>query len=137
MRKCTELTPRVTFANFLRQSRTLPFKFRTDQVAVAQRDVLHDPSVYVVNKKSLLVNKPHMFYDDDSSDIHCLPLVRNTLKWSEGFLGDCMTLFLTCRYEEPIRSVALNTDWAKVAVFEQDGLYYRSVAHVTYDSLDD
>ena len=80
MRKRTELTPRVTCANFLHQSHTLPFKFRTDQVAVAQRDVLYDPSVYVVNRKSLLVNKPHVFYNNDSSDVHCLPLVRNTLK---------------------------------------------------------
>ena len=36
MRKRIELTPRLVHANFLCQSKTLPFKFRTDQVAVAQ-----------------------------------------------------------------------------------------------------
>ena len=72
----------------------------------------------MVNRKSLLVNKPHVFYNDDSSQFHCLPLVRNALKWSEGFLGDCMTFFLPCRYEEPIQSIALNMDWAKLGVFE-------------------
>ena len=68
-----------------------------------------------------------MFYNDDSSDIHCLPLVRNTLKWSEGFMGDCMTLHSPCRYEEPIRSIALNMDFAKVSLYEFDGRYYSAV----------
>ena len=27
-------------------------------------------------------------------------------------------------------------DWVKLGVFEQNGNYYRSVAHATYDSLD-
>ena len=27
-------------------------------------------------------------------------------------------------------------DWAKLGVFERNGIYYRSVAHATYDSLD-
>ena len=86
-RKHIELTPGSVTLNFLHQSRTLPFKFRTDQVAIAQRDSLYDPSVYIINRKSLLVNKPLVFYNDNSSDIHCLPLVRNTLKWSEGLWG--------------------------------------------------
>ena len=28
-----------------------------------------------------------------------------------------MTFYAPCQYEEPIRSVALNTDWVKVAIF--------------------
>ena len=93
-KKQIELTPPKVLSNFLCQSRTLPFKFRSDEVAVAQCNVLHDPSVYIISRKSLIVNKPHMFYNDDSSDMHCLPLNKNVLKWSEGFMGDCMTIFL-------------------------------------------
>ena len=102
--------------NFLHQSRTLPFRLRTDEVAIAQCDVLHNPSIYIINRKSLMVNKPHVFYND-SSDVHCLPLVKNALKWSEGFMWDCMTIFAECRYEEPIRSIVLDMDFAKVAIF--------------------
>ena len=65
-----------------------------------------------------MVNKPHVFYNVDSSDVHCLPLVKNALKWSEGFMGDCMTIFSEYHYEEPIRSIALNMDFPKVAIFE-------------------
>ena len=133
--KHIELTPGSVTLNFLCQSRMLPFKFRTNQVAVAQRDCLHDPSVYIINRKSLLVNKPHVFYNDDSSDIHCLPLVRNTLKWSEGFMGDCMMLHSPCQYEKPIRSIALNMDFAKVSLCEFDSCYYSAVPRATYDSL--
>ena len=116
--KRTELTSSRVMLNFLYQSRTLPFQLRTDEVAVAQRDVLHGPSIYIINRKSLMVNKPHVFYNDDSSNVHCLPLVKNALKWSEGFMGDCMTIFAGCRYEEPIRSIALDMDFPKVAIFE-------------------
>ena len=98
--KRSELTSSKVMLNFLRQSHTLPFRLRTDEVAVAQRDVLHDPSIYIINRKSLMVNKPHVFYNDDSSDVHCLPLAKNALKWSEGFMGDCMMIFAECRYEE-------------------------------------
>ena len=35
-----------------------------------------------------------------------------------------------------MQSIALNMDWAKLGVFEQNGNYYRSVTHATYDSLD-
>ena len=78
-----------------------------------------------------------MFYNDDSSDVHCLPLVKNALKWSEGFMGDCMMIFAECRCEEPIRSIALDMDFPKVAIFERNGFYYDSVAYPTYDSLDE
>ena len=51
-----------------------------------------------------MVNKSHVFYNDNSYDVHCLPSVKNALKWCEGFMGDSMTIFAECRYEEPIRS---------------------------------
>ena len=128
------LTSRSVHANLLRQVKTLPFKFRTDDVAVAQRDCLNDPSVYVVNRKSLLVNKPHIFYNDDSSNVHCLPLQRNSLKWSKGFLGDCMTHLSSFRYEEPVRSVTLDADRAKISIFEDNGKYHSRPPYATYDS---
>ena len=91
---------------------------QTDEVAVAQCDFLHDPSIYIINRKSIMVNKPHVFYNNDLSDVHCLPLVKNTLKWSEGFMGDCMMIFAECHYKEPIRSIALDMNFPKVAIFE-------------------
>ena len=136
-KKRIELTPPKVLSNFLRQSRTLPFKFRSDKVPVAQCDVLHDPSVYIINRKSLIINKPQVFYNDDSSDVHCLPLNKNVLKWSEGFMGDCMTIFSSCPFEEPIRSIALDMDFPKVGIFEKDGCYYDSIAYAMYSSLDD
>ena len=135
LRKKFELTPRVVHANFFQQMRNVPFRDRSDSVVVTQRDCLNDPSVYVVNRKSLLINKLHVFYNDDSFSIHCVPLVRNSLKWSEGFLGDCMAFYAPCQYEEPIRSVALNTGWAKVAIFEFYGHYYWQPLFPTYDHL--
>ena len=80
--------------------------------------MLHDPSVYIINRKSLLVNKPHVYYNEDSSNVHCAPLSTNVLKWSEGFLGDCMTIEPVCRYEEPIRNVVLNADYPKISIVE-------------------
>ena len=65
-----------------------PFNLCSDPVAVVQHYVLHDPSVYVINRKSVLVNKPCVYYNDDSCDIHCGPLSMNALKWSKGVLRD-------------------------------------------------
>ena len=73
-----ELTPCVVHANFFQQTRNIPFRHGSDSVVVVQGDFLNDPSVYIVNRKSLLINKPHVFYNDDLSSIHCLPLVRNS-----------------------------------------------------------
>ena len=87
-----ELTASKTLLDFLCQTHMLPFRLRSNAVAIAQRDVLHDPSIYVINRKTLIVNRPHVFYNDDSSDVSCTPLLRNSLKWSEGFMGDCMKI---------------------------------------------
>ena len=133
-RKQMGLASRSVHANLLRQVKTLLFKFRTDDVAVAQRDCLNDPSVYVVNRKSLLVNKPHIFYNDDLSNVHCLPLQRNSLKWSEGFLGDCMTYLSLCQNEEPVRSVTSDADWAKISIFEDNKKYHSRPPYAMYDS---
>ena len=123
-------------SSFLEQSRALPFKYRTDEIVYAQCDMLHNPSMYVVNRKSLIVNKPHVFYNDDSQEVHCLPLARNALKWSEGFLGDCMMYALQCHYEEPMRKIALNMDSAKVGLFERDGSYYTTTPTPIYQAFD-
>ena len=58
----------------------LSFNLCSDPVAVVQRDVLHDPSIYVINRKNVLVKKPCVYYNDDSCDTHCGPLSMNTLK---------------------------------------------------------
>ena len=79
-------------------------------MALAQRDCLNDPSLYVINRKSLMVNKPPVFYNDDSSNLLCAPLYINSLKWSEDFLGDAMMYDSHCKYEEPLRSITLDFD---------------------------
>ena len=84
--------------------------------------MLHDPSVYIINRKSLLVNKPHVYYNEDSSNVHCAPLSTNVLKWIEP----------VCRYEEPIRNVVLNADYPKISMFEHSGVVYDSVGYPSF-----
>ena len=78
----------------------------------------------MVNRKSLLINKPQVFYNDHSLDSYCLPLATNSLKWSESFLGNCMNFDNKCKYEEPLWSIVLDMDRPKVCSFERDGLFY-------------
>ena len=110
----------------------LPFNLCSDPAAVVQRDVLHDPSIYVINRKSVLVNKPCVYYNDDSCDIHCGPLSMNTLKWSEGFLGDNVSIKGNCKYEEPIWSIVMDADYPKLSISEQGGRFYNGVAYPTF-----
>ena len=92
--------------NFKKRTRTLlyetkhkQFKDRLSSVAVAQRDFLNDPSIYVVNRKSSCTDKPQIFYNDDSLNLMCAALTANLLKWSEGFLGDGMMYDFRCKYK--------------------------------------
>ena len=110
----------------------LLFDLHSDPVAVVQRDVLHDPSVYVINRKSVLVNKPCVYYNDDSCDTHCGPLSMNALKWSEGFLGDNLSTEGNCIYEEPIWSIVMDADYPKLSISEQGGRFYNGVAYPTF-----
>ena len=71
--KKLNLTLRSVHANFLRECRNYFFQDRSDAVAIAQRDCLHNPSIYVLNRKSIICNKSQVFYNDDSSYVHCLP----------------------------------------------------------------
>ena len=50
--------------------------------------------------------------------------MRKFVNWSESFLGDCVNFHAVCKYEEPIQSVALDVDWAKLSLFSNDGKYY-------------
>ena len=84
---------------------------------MAQRDCLNDPSVYVVNRKSLMVNKTQVNYNDDSSYMLCTLLSVNTLKWSESFMGDAMMYDLRCKYEEPLRRTEFDFDCPNVSLF--------------------
>ena len=74
-----------------------------------------------------------MFYNEDSLEVHCGPLIGNVLKWSEGFLGDCMTIEPVCRYEEPIRNVILDADYPKISIFEYDDVVCDSVVYPTFE----
>ena len=65
-----------------------------------------------------MVNKPQVFYNDDSSNLLCAPLCTNSLKWSEGFLGDAMMYDSCCKYEELLRSITLDFDWPKMSIFD-------------------
>ena len=81
----------------------LPFNLCSDPVAVVQHDVLHDPSIYVINRKSVLVNKLCVYYNDDSCDTHCGPLSMNALKWSEFSLGTIYQLRAIVNMKSPYR----------------------------------
>ena len=108
------------------------FNLCSDLVAVVQHDVLHDPSVYVINRKSVLVNKPCVYYNDDLCDTHCGPLSMNALKWSEGFLGDNLSIEGNCKYEEPVCSIVMDADYPKLSISEQGGRFYNGVAYPTF-----
>ena len=110
----------------------LPFNSCGDPVAVVQCDVLHNPSIYVINRKSVLVNKPCVYYNDDSYDTHCGPLSMNSLKWSEGFLGDNLSIEGHCKYEEPMWSNVMDADYPKLSISEQGGRFYNGVAYPTF-----
>ena len=73
--------------------------------------------MYVVNRKSLMVNKTQVNYNDDSSNVLCAPLSVNMLKWSESFMGNAMMYDLQCKYEEPLRRIAFDFDCPKVLLF--------------------
>ena len=105
----------------------LPFNLHSDPVAVVQRDVLHDLSIYVINRKSVLVNKPCVYCNDDLCDTHCGPLSMNALKWSEGFLGDNLSIEGNCKYEEPMWSIVMDADYPKLAILEQGGRFYNGL----------
>ena len=78
------ITESRVYESFFYETAHRSFRCRSDSVALAQRDCLNDPSVYVVNRKSLMVNKTQVNYNNDSSNVLCAPLSVNTLKWSES-----------------------------------------------------
>ena len=82
-----------------------------------QSEPLNDSSVYVVNRRSLLTNKPQVFYNDDLSFVYSAPLATNALKWMESILGDCSGIYSSGELFEPIRMIALNFDKVKLCVF--------------------
>ena len=98
------------------------FRHRTDTSAIVQREPLNEPSVYVVNRRSLLTNKPQVFYNDDSSFVYSAALATNALKWSESVLGDCSKVFSSGELFKPIRTLALDgVDKVKLCVFGKGG----------------
>ena len=98
------------------------FRHRTDTSAIVQREPLNEPSVYVVNRRSLLTNKPQVFYNDNSSFVYSAALATNALKWSESMLGDCSEVFSSGELFEPIRKLALDdVDKVKLCVFGKGG----------------
>ena len=111
------ITERQVYESFFYETAHRSFRCRSDSVALAQRDCLNNPSVYVVNRKSLMGNKTQMNYNDDSSNVLCALLSVNTLKWSESFMGDAMMYDLQCKYEEPLRRIAFDFDCPKVSLF--------------------
>ena len=58
-----------------------------------------------------------MFYNDDSSSVYTPALVTDALKWTESMLGDCSEVFSSGEGLEPIRTLALNIDKVKMAIF--------------------
>ena len=111
------LTDESVNQTFWQDVMNFPFKQQTDMTAVIQREPLNDPSVYVVNRRSLLVNKNQVFYNDDSSSVYTPALAMNALKWTESMLGDCSEVFSSGEGLEPISTLALNVDKVKMAIF--------------------
>ena len=112
-----QLTDKNVTRTFLRDVKNHPFRLRTDTTAVIQREPLNDSSVYVVNRRSLLVNKNQVFYNDDLSSVLMPALATNALKWSESFLGNCSEVFSSGEAFEPIHTIALKFDKAKMVIF--------------------
>ena len=81
----SSINSRNVHERFFYEMKHKQFNERSDSVAVAQRGFLNNPSVYMVNRKSLYINKPQIFYNDDSLNLMCAALMTNSLKWSEGF----------------------------------------------------
>ena len=79
---------------------------------------MNDPSIYLVNRKSLIANKAQVFYNDDTSKLFCAPLMANSLKCSESFLGDTMMLDSRFKYEEPLRQCMMDFGWPKISLFK-------------------
>ena len=111
------ITESRVYKSFFYETAHRSFRCRSDSVALAQRDCINNPSVYIVNRKSLMVNKTQVNYNDDGSNVLCAPLSVNTLKWSEPFMGDAMMYDLWCKYEEPLRRIASDFDCPKVSLF--------------------
>ena len=109
---------------FFYETKHKQFKDRSNSVAVAQRDFLNDPSIYVVNRKGLCTNKTQIFYNDDSLNLMCVALMANSLKWSDGVLGDGMMYDFKCKYKQPLRSIAMDFDFPKIAIFDLDRGHY-------------
>ena len=120
----SSITSRNMHEHFFYETKHKQFKDRSNSVAVAQRDFLNDPSIYVVNRKSLCMNKLQIFYNDDLLNLMCAALMEDSLKWSEGFLGDGMMYDFRCKYEEPLRSIAMDFDFPKIAIFDLDRGHY-------------
>ena len=106
------------FENFFSEVHKPKFSDRLNSVQLVQRDCLNDPSIYIINRKSLLANKSQVFHNDDASSLLCLPLMTNSLKWSESFLGDTMLIDASCKYEEPIHRCTMDFDWPKISLFK-------------------
>ena len=114
----SNITSRNMHEHFFYETKHKRFKDRLNSVALAQRDFLNNPSIYVVNRKSLCTNKLQIFYNDDSLNLMFASLMTNSLKWSEGFLGDAMMYDFCCKCEEPLRSIAMDFNFPKIAIFD-------------------
>ena len=51
----------------------------------------------------------------------------NALKWSEGFLGDNLSIEGNCKYEEPGWSIVMDADYPKLLISEQGGRFYNGL----------
>ena len=111
------ITEHRVYESFFYETTHRSFRCRSYTVALAQRNCLNDLCVYVVNRKSLMVNKTQMNYSDDSSNVLCAPLSINMLKWTESFMGDAIMYDWRCKYEEPLRRIVLDFDYPKVSHF--------------------
>ena len=107
----------ATYLKSLFKEVFIPFNQRSNAVALQQREILREDSMYVINRRSLIANKCQVFYNDDSSSIYSATLATNALKWSESVLGDCSQLFSTGQLSEPTRTIALKMDKPKLCIF--------------------
>ena len=112
------ITARKAYSNFFTEIQR-PYAQHSISTKPIQHNPLNYPSVYVINRKTLLRNRMQMNYNDDQSPNLCSALSVNCLKWSKSFLGDMIHYYhYDDKDTELLRNVALRMDKPQLMVFD-------------------
>ena len=115
-----------------------PYEEHSLSMKVIQRDPLNDPSIYVINRKSLLRNKVQVNYNDNQPLHLCSAFSINCFKCSESFLGDMMHYYhLRDEHTKPLRNVALDIDKPQVMLFDLGNSKYTFSSTMMHHNIPD